>query len=250
MPNSDGLALTKLALLIDGDNVRATLMPAIDEHLAGIGTVAIRRIYGQFSAGKMKAWEKRIAEFDLTPVNVSPARTGKNATDIALVIEAMDMLNGRGLDGICIASSDSDFTPLAERIRAAAVTAYGLGEAKAPKAYKDAFDRFFEIESVSKARTRASRRPRKGVKNAKSEGTKTAPGKPAVPEAEILAAIDQAKAKNGWARLGDVGKAVRTALPDFTAPKYGHRTMSGLVATMKNIELRTGADRTVEVRRR
>ncbi len=141
-------AATKLAFLIDGDNISATYMPLIMREAEKIGVIAVRRIYGQFKSGKMKSWMKHVEAFDLTAVNVSPLTHGKNATDMKLVIEAMDMLNGRQLDGICIASSDGDFTPLAARFRASALSVFGFGAKKAPKAYKDEFDRFFECDTL------------------------------------------------------------------------------------------------------
>ncbi len=145
---TNAAAVTKLALLIDGDNVSATYMPLIMREAEMIGVVAIRRIYGQFKSGKMKSWLKQLDVFDLTPVNVSPLTRGKNATDMKLVIEAMDMLGGRGFDGFLIASSDGDFTPLVARIRASAVACYGFGMKKAPAAYKAEFDRFFECDTA------------------------------------------------------------------------------------------------------
>ena len=148
MNQTSTTAATKLALLIDGDNISATYQPLIMREAEQRGTVAIRRIYGQFKSGKMKSWLKHIDEFDLTAVNVSPLTHGKNATDMKLTIEAMDMLSGRQLDGICIASSDGDFTPLAARIRASALTVYGFGAKKAPKGYKEEFDRFYECDTL------------------------------------------------------------------------------------------------------
>ena len=148
MTNHAATAATKLALLIDGDNISATYLPLIMREAEKHGMIAVRRIYGQFKSGKMKSWMKHVDDFDLTPVNVSPLTKGKNATDMKLVIEAMDMLNGRQLDGICIASSDGDFTPLALRIRASALSVFGFGAKKAPKAYKDEFDRFYECDTL------------------------------------------------------------------------------------------------------
>jgi uncharacterized LabA/DUF88 family protein len=155
---TNAAAMTKLAMLIDGDNVSASYMPMIMREAEAIGVVATRRLYGQFKTDRMKSWLKQLDIFDLTPVNVSPLTRGKNATDMKLVIEAMDMLNGRGFDGFVIASSDGDFTPLVARIRANAVACYGFGMKKAPAGYKAEFDRFFECDTVLAAEKKSAPR--------------------------------------------------------------------------------------------
>jgi hypothetical protein len=145
---TNAAAVTKLALLIDGDNVSASYMPLILREAEKIGVVAIRRLYGQFKTDRMKSWLKQAEVFDLTKVNVSPLTRGKNATDMKLVIEAMDMLTGRQPDGFLIASSDGDFTPLVARIRASAVLCFGFGMKKAPAGYKAEFDQFYECDTM------------------------------------------------------------------------------------------------------
>jgi hypothetical protein len=235
-------AVTKLALLIDGDNVSASYMPLIMREAELIGVVAIRRIYGQFKSGKMKSWLKQLETFDLTSVNVSPLTRGKNATDMKLVIEAMDMLNGRQLDGFLIASSDGDFTPLVARIRASAVACYGFGMKKAPAAYKAEFDRFFECDTALAAEKKAApRRPAmpspepsspapvraasrqtskpavaKSAKRSPQPSPKPAPSKAApemrpddimlVPRDALLDAILKTRGDDGWSHFRDVGQ--------------------------------------------
>ena len=265
---NDALGVTKLALLIDGDNVRATLMPEIMAKAESLGTVAVRRIYGQFTAGKMKSWLKHIDPFDLTKVDVTPTRSGKNAADIRLVIEAMDMLHGRQLDGVCIASSDSDFTQLADRIRANAISAYGFGEKKAPAAFRKAFDRFFELGGAEAPKTRTRKppaakptpptakltppaaKPAPARPSAGRVARNPAPQKPTLPSSEIFAAIDQAKGADGWSRLGTVGQHLRKALPSFTHKKFGYKTMSGLVDAIDGIEAKKDPNQGAFVRRK
>jgi hypothetical protein len=234
---NDAAKLTKLALLIDGDNVGAAFMPYIMQEAEKLGVVATRRIYGQFSAGKMKSWSKRIAEFDLVEVDVIPVRKGKNATDIRLAIDAAGLLIGRGLDGICIASSDSDFKPLADRIRAESVDAYGFGLKTLPKAYKDAFDRFIPLETkkpsqkgkvgsrsasaakVNPATTAKAPPPKSGPRREGQTPTVQSAGSigkllpvnlnekiNGIPIKEIHSAIDKIKGKkDGWSHARDVG---------------------------------------------
>jgi hypothetical protein len=280
---NNAAGMTKLALLIDGDNVSATYMPLIMREAEMLGVVAIRRIYGQFKSGKMKSWQKQLDVFDLTQVNVSPLTRGKNATDMKLVIEAMDMLAGRGLDGFLIASSDGDFTPLVARIRASAIACYGFGMKKAPEGYKAEFDRFFECDTALAAEKKAAPRraaapapkpaaptparaaPRQPV--ARAEAPPSPPPAPAqpqrarrtpqsastklpIPSAEILSAIDEVRESDGWSHLGSVSNEVRRRIKDFSPKKHGHATLKKLVAAMPGVESRTAPTGTAFVRRR
>jgi NYN domain/OST-HTH/LOTUS domain len=267
MNDRNATAATKLALLIDGDNVSATYMAVIMREAAKHGAVAVRRIYGQFKAGKMKSWMKHVEAFDMTPVNVSPLTKGKNATDMKLVIEAMDMLYGRQLDGICIASSDGDFTPLAARIRANALAVYGFGAKKAPAGYKAEFDRFYECDTLlaaekkeekapasakpatpvapkaaaadkAPARRRTRRKkPASGAAATKAPELPAKAGKPEVPLAEVMKAIDAAMDSNGRAHMRTVGNRLTRAIPRFAAKDYGFKTITDMVRALPGIEL-------------
>jgi hypothetical protein len=272
MTRNPATAATKLALLIDGDNISATYMPLIMREAEKRGTVAIRRIYGQFKSGKMKSWMKHIEDFDLIAVNVSPLTRGKNATDMKLTIEAMDMLSGRQLDGVCIASSDGDFTPLAARIRASALAVFGFGTKKAPQGYKDEFDRFYECDTLlaaekaeQKQQQKAERKPAATPKTpaapaparrprqaparkasapavAATTPAATAPapppkeGKPEIPAAQVLAAIDAVAEGRGRAHMRDVGNRLMRAIPGFSAKTYGYRTIGDLVRALPGLE--------------
>jgi hypothetical protein len=264
--NNDGKAgVTKLALLIDGDNVSATFMPLILREAAKLGTVAIRRIYGQFKSGKMKSWLKHVEEFDLTAINVSPLTRGKNATDMKLVIEAMDMLYGRQLDGFCIASSDGDFTPLAVRIRGNAIACYGFGATKAPAGYKAEFDRFFECDTLLAAEKKSSARKAPAQKATTMPATGTASARPTqikpsaperlsspkppkragaatparepIPMEKIRTAIAAAAGAEGWAHSQKVGNAATAADRSFKVKKYASN-MKALLSRVPGIELK------------
>jgi hypothetical protein len=269
--NDNGAGVTKLALLIDGDNISATFMPLILREATKLGVVAIRRIYGQFKSGKMKSWLKHVDEFDLTAVNVSPLTRGKNATDMKLVIEAMDMLYGRQLDGFCIASSDGDFTPLAARIRANAIAAYGFGAKKAPAGYKAEFDRFYECDALLAAEKKGSARkvpaqrpiappvaqkptPRQDIKApAAPRGGRAAQqtrNRLPIPATEILSAIDEVRESDGWSHLGAVSNRVRRTIKDFSPKAHGHATMKRLVAAIGDVESKTMPGGAMFVRRK
>jgi hypothetical protein len=262
----------KLALLIDGDNVSATYMPLIMREASQYGAIAVRRIYGQFQSGRMKSWQKLVDEYDLIAVNVSPLTSGKNATDMKLVIEAMDMLHGRQLDGICIASSDGDFMPLAARIRANALAIYGFGAKKAPSDYKTAFDKFFECDTLlaaekeppvkktspapqkklvapAKSSQKPATKPKtpKAKKSPQPQAPKPATAREPIPEGIILSALTESN--DGWTSQSALGNLVRRAIPDFTPKKYGYRSMTDLIKAI-GLQSKTEPGNQVFVRRK
>jgi hypothetical protein len=248
-------AAAKLALLIDGDNISATYMPLIVREASKHGTLAIRRVYGQFKSGKMKSWMKHLEDFGLTPVNVSPLTKGKNATDMKLAIEAMDMLHGRQLDGICIASSDGDFTPLAARLRGNALAVFGFGAKKAPAGYKAEFDRFYECDTLlaeekkqqparqTQARKQAPTAPKPHPEQpsaAPSPPKPAPPSRPAkaeLPREQIYAAIEAAIGADGRAHMRTIGNKLTRAMPGFSSKTFGYRTNTDLVGALPGIEL-------------
>lgn len=216
----------KLALLIDADNVRSTFLPIIIREASAIGTILVRRVYGHFASAAMQPWQKLLHEYALTPVHVPPASRGKNASDMRLAIEAMDLLHEKHLDGICIASSDSDFTSLASRIREDGLQVFGFGEKKTTAPYVAACDRFFYCDLLLD-QEKQERQP-KAPKHSAA----------ALPHAEILSAVDDASGDDGWARLGSVGQILIKRMPDFDPRNYGYRKLSDLVAEIKEVELR------------
>ena len=228
----------RLALLIDADNVRAAFLPIIIREASALGTVTVKRVYGHFASSAMNAWQPLIHEYALSPVHIPPAATGKNATDMKLAIEAMDLLHRGQIEGFCLASSDSDFPALASRIREDGVSVYGFGEQKASVAYVRSCDRFFYCDLLM--------REEKG-------GAETAPAKHVRPPVDdILAAIDDLSGEDGWAHLGEVGQILNKRLPDFDPRNHGFKKLSSLVESMKPVELRRrkteGGGGLVEVR--
>jgi hypothetical protein len=223
---ADAAPRARLALLIDADNLGAKYLPIIIREASALGTITVKRVYGHFASNAMNSWQPLIHENALTPVHVPPAATGKNATDMKLAIEAMDLLHRRLIEGFCIASSDSDFTTLASRIREEGVPVYGFGEQKASKAYVRSCDRFFYCDLLANES--------KG--DAKTTETKHA----ALPTKDILSAIDDLSGEEGWAHLGAVGKVLNERAPDFDPRNYGFKKLSLLIESMKSIEVRRG----------
>lgn len=217
----------KLALLIDAGNIRAQYMPIILREASALGTIAVRRIYGDFAGNETNPWHKPVHEFALTPIHVPPRAKGKNAADMKLAIDAMDLLHQMRLDGFCIASSDSDFTTLANRIRENGLPVFGFGEKKATAPYVAACDRFFNCDLL--------------LQEAQDGGAKARRERPEPPEKEILAAIDDTTGEDGWAHLGHVGQVLLKRQPDFDSRNYGFKKLSDLMEKLKSIELRRRA---------
>lgn len=227
----------RLALLVDADNVRAAFLPVIIREASALGTITVKRVYGHFASTAMNAWQPLVHEYALTPIHIPPAATGKNATDMKLAIEAMDLLHRGQIEGFCIASSDSDFTTLASRIREDGVSVYGFGEQKASTAYVRSCDRFFYCDLLA---------------DEEKSGTEARKAKHAtLPVDDILAAIDDLSGEEGWAHLGEVGQILNKRRPDFDPRNYGFKKLSALVEAMKPVEVRrskTTGGSMVEVR--
>lgn len=228
----------RLALLIDADNVRAGFLPIIIREASALGTVTVKRVYGHFASNAMNAWQPLVHDYALTPVHIPPAATGKNATDMKLAIEAMDLLHRGQIEGFCIASSDSDFTTLASRIREDGVAVYGFGEQKATLAYVRSCDRFFYCDLLMQEEKADAQQP--SVRQARP------------PVDDILAAIEDLSGDEGWAHLGEVGQMLNKRLPDFDPRNHGFRKLSALVDSLKSVEVRrkntAGGSSMIEVR--
>jgi len=220
------LRRSRLALLIDADNVRADYLPIIIREASALGTITVKRVYGHFASSSMNSWQALVHEHALTPVHVPPAAVKKNATDMKLAIEAMDLLHRGQLEGFCIASSDSDFTTLASRIREDGISVYGFGEKKASTGWVRACDRFFYCDLLREEEAREG--------DAKS----TEKPKARIPVDDILAAIEDLSDDDGWASLGPVGQMLTKRLPDFDARNHGFRKLSDLMKSLKPVELK------------
>src|SRR5688500_12741327 len=214
----------RLALLIDADNVRTAFLPIIIREASALGTITVKRVYGHFASTAMNAWQPLVHEYALTPIHIPPAATGKNATDMKLAIEAMDLLHRGQIEGFCIASSDGDFTTLASRIREDGVSVYGFGEQKASTAYVRPCARFFYCDLLLQE-------DRQGDKPSSRKQAR-------LPIEEIHAAIKDTSGEDGWAHLGVVGQTLNKRMPDFDPRNYGFRKLSDLVDNMKTVEVR------------
>ena len=233
----------RLCVLIDADNVPASYADAIFEEIAALGEASVRRIYGDWSATRLNAWAKKVAALGLVADQQFSNTKGKNASDIGLVIAAMDFLHSRLFDGFVLVSSDSDFTRLAARIREQGLDVYGIGEKKTPEAFRMACKRFIYVENLGTAEEATPSR-REASEPAKP-GSKEAPSH-AIPL--IVAAMRAIDPDGEWYTLGPLGQFITQANPDFDTRTYGAAKLSDLVRRLPRFEVRQGPGGQLELR--
>ncbi len=222
---------SRLAVLIDADNASAKIADGLFEEIAKIGEASVRRIYGDFSGTRSKAWADVLSKHAIIPHQQFAYTTGKNASDITLVIDAMDLLHSHRFDGFCLVSSDSDFTRLAARIREEGVDVFGFGEQKTPESFRQACRRFIYTENLlPEAKTgdaRAAAKPLQSLAHAKQILNKV---------------ISEMESEDGWVTLSQVGKQLANLASDFDPRTYGYKKLSDLVRKIDTFELsKTGA---------
>ena len=243
-----------LAVLIDADNTSPRYAGAILEEIAAIGEASVRRCYGDFSSQQMAGWNKVQSEHGLVPLH-SPAYTvGKNSSDIALVIDCMDLMHTGRFDGFVLVSSDSDFTRLASRIREQGLDVYGIGQQKTPEAFRRVCKRFIFLENIG-AMAPAPKPTPPGAKPAAPEKPEPAPAAPrtTAPLTEardlILRAMDAIGQEDEWFALGPLGQYITAANPDFDTRTYGKKKLSDLVQDLRIFETKRGAANQLLIRR-
>jgi len=212
--------LPRFAVLIDADNTSPQIAEGLFEEIARFGEASVRRIYGDFSNQRLKSWADILQKYAIDPYQQFAYTTGKNASDIALVIDAMDLLHSGRFDGFCLVSSDSDFTRLASRLREQGTDVYGFGAQKTPESFRQACRRFIYTENL--------------LPEAQSNGpdapSKPAPLKPPSAAIPLLnKALSQIETEDGWASLSGVGKQVSNLVSDFDVRTYGAAKLSDLV---------------------
>lgn len=228
----------RLAVLIDADNASAKIADGLFEEIAKIGEASVRRIYGDFSNARSKGWADILSKHAIIPQQQFAYTTGKNASDITLVIDAMDLLHGGRFDGFCLVSSDSDFTRLAARIREHGVDVYGFGEQKTPESFRQACRRFVYTENLLG-----------GTANNQDTAARSQLLQP--PDAAtpiIKKVIAQMESEDGWVALGEVGKGLTNLAPDFDSRTYGSRKLSDLVRKTNAFDIEQPKGGTMRIR--
>lgn len=217
----------RLMLMIDGDNAQAALLPQMLAEVSKYGVMKIRRVYGDWSSPQLKSWKDLLHTYALKPEQQFSYTSGKNATDIALIIDAMDFINSAGVDGICIVSSDSDYTPLATRIREKNLFVMGIGRRTTPQAFVNACDVFVYTDILSSnVEDAGSGSP---LPVTKVEDEPVSANDETRIEGLFQSAFDAAVQDDGWAHLGTFGSSLRQLDPGFDPRTYGHKLLSQLV---------------------
>jgi uncharacterized LabA/DUF88 family protein len=225
----------KLAVLIDADNAQASVIQELLAEVSRYGTATIKRAYGDWTTQNLKSWKEILHKMAIQPVQQFSYTTGKNSTDAALIIDAMDVLHTGSVDGFCLVSSDSDFTRLATRIREQGSVVYGFGEKKTPEPFVAACDKFIYTEIL---------RPQPDLQKAPLTTDLPEPVSPAATsdlrqlQPLMIAAIDANLRDDGWASLGGVGGHISKMQPAFDARNYGHKKLSELVRSLNYVEVK------------
>ena len=223
----------KLAVLIDGDNIPSAHVKEMLEEIAKYGNPTIKRIYGDWTKPNLGRWKNLLLENAITPIQQYGYTTGKNATDSAMIIDAMDILYSQKVDGFCLVSSDSDFTRLATRLREAGMTVLGIGEKKTPEPFIVACDKFIYIEILRGDSEEPDAGNKDNKKQKKSQYDQITPKQIKL----IASSINDLADDDGWAFLGDVGGLIQKKQPNFDARNYGFQKLTPLIKSIKKFEI-------------
>jgi hypothetical protein len=234
----------KIAILIDGDNAQSALLPQMLVEAGRHGHVTVRRIYGDWTTSNMNSWKETLNFHAFQPIQQFRYTVGKNVTDSAMIIDAMDILHSGVVNGFCLVSSDSDYTRLATRIREAGVFVMGIGEKKTPRAFVNACDLFVYTENLVEQKKSTQHRRTQSTRT-----KKTAAEPEPEPELEkedvdpmpvLSQAFEMAVGQDGWARLDVMGNAIYQVDPSFDPRTYGHKQLSRMLNKLKDkFEMRT-----------
>ena len=229
----------RLAVLIDADNIPYSNVKGMMEEIAKYGTPTFKRIYADWTKPTVSGWKKVLLENAITPIQQYSYTTGKNSSDSALIIDAMDILYSGKVDGFCIVSSDSDFTRLATRLREAGMKVFGIGQKKTPAPFIVACDKFIYLEVIAVPDEEESILP-----------SKTPTDKPLLKVSKvavdklnkktihlIASSIDDLADENGWAFLGDVGNLLMKKQPNFDPRNFGFQKLTSLISSVTQFEI-------------
>ena len=229
----------RLAVLVDADNAQPAIIEELLAEVAKYGTAHVKRAYGDWTGTSLRGWKEQLLDQSIQPIQQFAYTTGKNATDTAMIIDAMELLYSGRFDGFCLVSSDSDFTRLAARIRESGLTVYGFGERKTPKSFVAACDKFIYLENLTtpQADAPAAVRQPRATSAAKLKGD-------AALVNLLRNAVEAGSDDDGWAPLGGVGNIITKQRPDFDSRTYGYAKLSDLMAatTLFDLERRGPGD--------
>jgi uncharacterized LabA/DUF88 family protein len=232
----------KLAVLIDADNVPYSNVKGMMEEIAKYGTPTTKRIYADWTKPNSNGWKSVLLEHAITPIQQYSYTVGKNSSDSAMIIDAMDLLYSDKVDGFCIVSSDSDFTRLAIRLRESGMKVIGIGEKKTPNSFIVACDRFIYIEVLDGAINKKNKKQplttsvNETKKTIEKEIEKEAPNKIDIQTIELIeATLEAIGDEDGWAFLGDVGNLIVKKKPEFDPRNYGFSKLTPMLKSLTDI---------------
>lgn len=228
----------RIAVLIDADNVSDKYIKYIIDEISNHGTPTYKRIYGDWTKPQLAPWKNVLLNYSITPIQQYNYTTGKNSTDAALIIDAMDILYSNNVDGFCIVSSDSDFTKLAARLREAGMYVIGMGEKKTPTPFIAACEKFKYLEVLASMASKPTEIT--GIKEAqKQEEPKV--GTISIDKLieVIKTIINEISDEDGWAFLGELGSTLNKRYPDFDTRNYGYTKLTPFVASLKQFDIRS-----------
>jgi uncharacterized LabA/DUF88 family protein len=229
----------RLAVLIDAENVPAKFADGLFEEIAKMGEASVRRIYGDFLDARQKGWTEKLSKHAIISQHQPPNTAGKNASDIALVIDAMDLLHSGRFDGFCLVSSDSDFTRLAARIREQGVDVFGFGEQKTPESFRQACRKFTYTENLLHSAPASSQDTGEIIKPLQL---------PSAATPIFMKVIAQMESEDGWVSLAAVGSQLANLTSDFDPRTFGSRKLSDLVRKTNAFELDHPEGSTMRIR--
>lgn len=226
----------KIAVLIDADNVSEKYIKFIFDEISNHGIPTYKRIYGDWTKPQLASWKSVLLNYSITPIQQYSYTTGKNATDSALIIDAMDILYSKNVDGFCIVSSDSDFTKLASRLREAGMYVIGMGEKKTPPPFIAACEKFKYLEVLASMASKPLE-----ITSIKEKHDDPKNGMVSIDKLieVIKSIITEISDEDGWAFLGELGSILNKRFPDFDTRNYGYAKLTPFVSSLKQFDIRT-----------
>ncbi len=251
----------RIAVLIDAENISPSYVKLVLDEASNYGTVVYKRIYGDWSMKSLSSWHSVILDYSIHPIQQFSNTRGKNASDSAMIIDAMDLLHTGRLQGFCIVSSDSDFTRLASRLRESEMLVIGMGEKKTPASFISACDRFSYLDVLLEEKRKAEKKAEKAKQPAPAAKAKNEKADAAESEFrtgrdldEVVKAIgeliDEHSNEDGWIFLGSLGNGLLSRYPDFDTRNFGYRKLSEFVKSLDSFECKSSDNSMYYIRKK
>ncbi len=231
---------SKIAVLVDAENVSEKYAQDLLDEVTNYGIPTYKRVYGDWTKSNLRNWKDSLLTYSFTPIQQYSYTTGKNASDSAMIIDAMDILYSGKVTGFCLVTSDSDFTRLAMRLREAGMLVLGMGEKKTPQPFIKACEKFIYLEVLKNSEEKTEEKSEEKTEQNKNDKKSTKAEKNIVPKkvrALIRNIVNDISNEEGWAYLADVGNNLSKRMPDFDSRNYGYRKLYDLVSTLSEFEI-------------